>query len=73
MKAIPIRSNSRKVLLVMASALVLLGALSWTLAHAADDTCLVEADAEHDRLLIVLHNNGAELAVPRLPVVPLAH
>lgn len=73
MKAATIRSTSRKALLVMASALVLLGALGWTLAHAADDVCPVAAEAEHDRLLIVLHNNGADLTVPRLPAVVAAH
>lgn len=69
MKPATIASINRKVLLFMASALMLLGALGWTLAHAADEARPVAAEIEHDRLLIVLHNNGAELAVPRLPAI----
>ncbi|MCX9154904.1 hypothetical protein OPU71_02065 [Niveibacterium sp. 24ML] len=58
---------SRKRLLALASALVLLGGLGWTLAHAGEQVCAATAGLEHDRILLVLHSNGAEAAVPRLP------
>lgn len=60
---------SRKRLLILASALIMLGGLGWTMAHAGEGACAASAALEHDRILLVLHNNGAEAAAPRLPSV----